>query len=83
MDYKLKAISKNLDNDQIDLLVLKKTHKNSNELLISTNHVCRKNIPVIFSTQHGIHLRTHSTNFTNNNYSVTFCDLKRWVRFKS
>ena len=77
MDYKLKAISNNVDNDQIDLIILNK-QINQNIDRAGSSHLCKKQIPVIFSTEHGIHMRTFKSN-SSNNYLITFCDLERWV----
>lgn len=39
--------------------------------------------PVLFSTNHGIHLRTNESKHSNgwngsSNYKLQFCDLERW-----
>lgn len=81
MDYKLKAITNNVDNDRIDLIGSKQSdieNFQSREANVVSNHICSKNVPVIFSTTHGVHLRTFDRNSTSN-YTITFCDLERWV----
>lgn len=81
MDYKLKAITNNVDNDRIDLISSKQNdvEKNLNEEEnVASSHICDKKVPVIFSTTHGVHLRTFDKNSTSN-YMITFCDLERWV----
>lgn len=82
MDYKLKAITNNVDNDRIDLIGNKQSDiekYQSKEANVASNHICNKNVPVIFSTTHGVHLRTFDP---QNNYTITFCDLERWVSKK-
>lgn len=84
MDYKLKAISNNIDNDRIIDLMLEETSTNSTSgrwesKNISSSHICEQKVPVLFSTMRGIHLRKFNKNSASN-YSIDFCDLERWVR---
>lgn len=83
MDYKLRAISNNVDNDQIDLIILNKQINidkyQTRDVQTGASHLCKKKIPVIFSTEHGVHMRTFKSN-SSSNYTITFCDLERWVR---
>ncbi|KAG5681415.1 hypothetical protein PVAND_010853 [Polypedilum vanderplanki] len=76
MEYKLKAISNNIDHDTIADLMSKPNDKwDSTE--ISSHHICQRNVPVLFSSISGIHLRKFSRSSTSN-YSIAFCDLERW-----
>lgn len=79
MDFKLKAISNNVNNNDtiIDLIPrdLDKLESSENS---SAEHVCQQNVPVLYATVRGIHLRKFNKTSTNN-YNVTFCDLERWV----
>lgn len=80
MDYKLKAISNNVNNnDTIVDLIPKPSDKSEVNKDSPADHVCKKNIPVIFASLRGIHLRKFNKSLTNN-YSITFCDVERWVR---
>jgi hypothetical protein len=81
MDYKLKAISNNVNNnDTISDLLPKIDDKfgDSNSVVSSTDHTCQKTVPVLFATFRGVHLRKFNKSSTNN-YSSSFCDLERWV----
>lgn len=83
MDSKLKAIkSNNIDNDQIDLIILNNQihidKYQTRDVQTTSSHICSKKIPVIFSTKHGVHLRTFSTS-SSSSYGIQFCDLERWV----
>lgn len=81
MDYKLKAITNNVDNDRTDLIGNKQSDiekYQSREARVASSHICEKHVPVIFSTTHGVHLRTFERK-SNSNYTITFCDLERWV----
>ncbi|CAG9804403.1 unnamed protein product [Chironomus riparius] len=82
MEYKLKAISNNIDNDRIIDMMLEESSNNSasgkwESKTISTNHICEKNVPVLYSTLRGVYLRKFNKSSANN-YSIDFCDLERW-----
>lgn len=77
MDFKLKAISKNFSNNDTIVDLIPRTGEKL-ESFTSTDHVCQRNVPVIFATVHGIHLRKFAKSSTSN-YHVSFCDLERWV----
>lgn len=79
MDYKLKAITNDVDTDQLDLIANSKQNNFDETNDAASSHNCAKNVPVIFSSLQGIHLRTYLTDAMSNNYSITFCDLERWV----
>jgi hypothetical protein len=83
MDYKLKAISNNIDSEQIidSMLNDNSSHKSEEFKEFATDHVCERNVPVLFTTTRGVHLRKFSKS-SPNNYSIAFCDLERWVRSK-
>lgn len=78
MDYKLKAITNDVDSDQLDLIGNNKQNNFDETKDAASSHSCAKSVPVIFSSLQGIHLRTHLTDAMSN-YSITFCDLERWV----
>lgn len=83
MEYKLKAISNNIDNDRIIDMMLEENSANSasgkwDDRNISSNHICEKSVPVLYTTLRGIHLRKFNKT-SSNNYSLDFCDLERWV----
>lgn len=81
MDYKLKAISNNIDNDKIAEQMVDGNDKLiANDL--STDHFCQRTVPVLFTTIRGVHLRKFSKS-SSNKYSIGFCDLERWVNFLS
>lgn len=80
MDYKLKAITNNVNNnDTIVDLIPRSDNKSDAKEAPSSDHVCEKKVPVLFTTLHGIHLRKFNKSSTKN-YDITFCDLERWVR---
>lgn len=78
MDYKLKAISNNVNNNDTIVDLIPKTNEKSG-VKEDSDHVCKKVVPVIFASVRGIHLRKFNKSLTNN-YSITFCDVERWVR---
>lgn len=81
MDYKLKAISNNVNNnDTIVDLIPKSGEKFDarNATQTNQNHTCQKTVPVLFATIRGVHLRKFNKSSTNN-YSNSVCDLERWV----
>lgn len=81
MDYKLKAITNNVDNDRIDLIGSKQIDVEkyqTKEANAASSHICERRVPVMFSTTQGVHLRTFDGNLSNN-YTISFCDLERWV----
>ncbi|CAO1409276.1 unnamed protein product [Diamesa serratosioi] len=41
------------------------------------NHICERQVPVLFVSDHGNQLRVYNKNWPGN-YQVTFCDLERW-----
>lgn len=82
MEHKLRAISNNVDdNDTVTFY-----RKPSNNEATTSNkskiqeHFCDKNVPVLFTTLNGIHLRRFVKN-SPNQYQTSFCDLERWVSF--
>lgn len=80
MDHKLKAISNNVNNnDTIVEYVSKTDEKSEAKETTTTDHICGKNVPVLFASVRGIHLRKFNKS-SPNNYDITFCDLERWVR---
>lgn len=80
MDFKLKAISNNVNNnDTIADLIPRTSNKLESKDISPSDHVCQRNVPVLYATVRGIHLRSFNKNATNN-YNISFCDLERWVR---
>jgi hypothetical protein len=77
MDYKLKAISNDIDNDTIADMMARPSEKGEAKEA-GAHHICQRTVPVLFSSFSGIHLRKFSRSSTNN-YAVAFCDLERWV----
>lgn len=79
MDYKLKAISNNVNNnDTIVDLSPKSAEKFDARNAALTDHSVQKTVPVLFATIRGVHLRKFNKSSTNN-YCNSFCDLERWV----
>lgn len=79
MDYKLKAISNNVNNnDTVVNLIPNNDDKFDVRNATSTDHTCEKTVPVLFATARGVHLRKFNKSSTNN-YCSSFCDLERWV----
>lgn len=79
MDYKLKAISNNVNNNDTIVDLIKKVDSESRESRPPLpDHVCQRNVPVLFATIRGVHLRKFNKS-SPNNYSISFCDLERWV----
>jgi hypothetical protein len=82
MDHKLRAISNNVDdNDTVNFY--RKSSNNEATTSSSNNskiqeHLCDKNVPVLFTTLNGIHLRKFMKN-SPTQYQTSFCDLERWV----
>ncbi|CAO1393643.1 unnamed protein product [Diamesa hyperborea] len=75
MEHKLKAISNNVNNNDtiVNLIPEEDGELISNDL----NHICERQVPVLFVTNRGNHLRMFNKNWPGN-YQVTFCDLERW-----
>lgn len=78
MDNKLKAISNNVNNNDTIVDLIKETDDRFKAIEASSDHVCNKNVPVLFTTIRGVHLRK-SNKSSSNSYSISFCDLERWV----
>lgn len=80
MDHKLRAISNNVDDN--DTVTFYRKSSNNEQTTSSTKsskeHLCDKNVPVLFTTLNGIHLRRFVKN-SPNQYQTSFCDLERWV----
>jgi hypothetical protein len=88
MEYKLKAISNNIDNDRIIDMMLEESTNSTNSASgkweskpISSHHICEKNVPVLYSTLRGVYLRKFNKS-SSNHYSIDFCDLERWVSIR-
>lgn len=79
MDNKLKAISNNVSNNDTIVDLIKESDDRLEAIEASSEHVCHKNVPVLFTTIRGVHLRK-SNKSSSNSYSISFCDLERWVR---
>lgn len=77
MDFKLKAIGNNVNNNDT-IVGLIPSDKLESKDVSPSDHVCQKNVPVLFATVRGIHLRKFNKS-SPNNYNVSFCDLERWV----
>ena len=79
MEFKLKAISNNVNNnDTIVDLIPRDGDKLESEHFSPSEHICQRNVPVLYSTVRGVYLRKFNKSSTNN-YDVSFCDLERWV----
>jgi hypothetical protein len=78
MDFKLKAISNDIDNETIADLMARPSEGADKWDSKAAHHICQRSIPVLFSSISGVHLRKFSRSSTNN-YSIGFCDLERWV----
>jgi len=80
MDYKLKAISNNVNNNDtiVDLISKMDDNKEQDASKEPPDHVCERNVPVLFATMQGINLRKFNKHAVDN-YSIQFCDLERWV----
>lgn len=80
MDYKLKAISNNVNNNDTVVDFISRADETSEaKEATSADHICGKNIPVLFASVRGVHLRKFNKS-SPDNYNITFCDLERWVR---
>lgn len=79
MDYKLKAISNNVNSNDTIVDPIKNPDEKSQPSKPSPDHVCHRNVPVLFASKRGVHLRRFDKS-SPNQYSASFCDLERWVR---
>lgn len=80
MDNKLKAITNNVrsSGSAVDLIERKNDKHDVKEA--ACDYRCHRKVPVLFSTIRGVHLRKLNKSSVDGNYSITFCDLERWVR---
>lgn len=82
MEFKLRAISNNVDdNDTMTFHSDKlKNHQSETEERGEVEQICDQNVPVLYSTLNGIHLRKYVKTSRTSKYQSSFCDLERWVR---
>lgn len=80
MDYKLKAITNNVCNNDTVVDLIPRTNYKTEAKEAPAEHTCQRNVPVLFATLRGVHLRKFNKSSVDGNYSITFCDLERWVR---
>lgn len=80
MENKLKAISNNVNNNDTVIDLIDNNDKKRTEIYksLKQQHICVKNVPVLFATVCGLHLRKFNKT-SPNNYNISFCDLERWV----
>ncbi len=78
MEFKLQAIHNNIDDNNLTGLYKSNFDEDkSSENQEVLQHTCKKNVPVLFSTTCGVHLRTFDRN--SRDYKISFCDVERWV----
>lgn len=80
MDYKLKAITNNVNNNDTVVDLISKSGDRCKSKDASACHTCHQIVPVLFASVRGVHLRKFNKTPVDGNYSITFCDLERWVR---
>ncbi|CRK99166.1 CLUMA_CG012516, isoform A [Clunio marinus] len=79
MESKLRAISNNVNNNDTVVEFGSKIHDLQEPKQISTpEYLCQKKVPVLFTTNRGIHLRKFNKSSMNDEYMMSFCDLERW-----
>ncbi len=76
MEHKLRAISNNISNDTV-IHTISETTNDDQTNYHSRQQCVDRSVPVLFSTNRGLHLRKYNRNMPNN-YSITFCDLERF-----
>lgn len=77
MEYKLRAISNNISNDNTGIHTISETTNDEQTNYSSRQRLCDRSVPVLFSTNRGLHLRKYNRNMPNN-YTINFCDLERF-----
>lgn len=80
MDYKLKAITNNVSNNDTVVDLIPRASDKGEAKESDAEHTCQRKVPVLFATLRGVHLRKFNKSSVDGNYSITFCDLERWVR---
>lgn len=79
MEYKLKAITNNVDDSDTMTFHSSDKSKNPPSETGEAEQVCDSNVPVLYATMSGIHLRQFENTSTGGKYESKFCDLERWV----
>lgn len=78
MDYKLKAISNNVNNNDTIVDLIPRAEDVSEPKPVAAMHKCERTTPVLFTSLQGVQLRKFNKN-SPNNYTISICDLERWV----
>lgn len=78
MDNKLKVKSNNVNNNDSIVDLIPRTEDVSEPKPVAALHKCERNVPVLFATLQGVHIRRFNKN-SPNNYSISICDIERWV----